>query len=245
MPPWLLPERSDQILRYHLNGDPAPFSASAEYISGNRLIADPASEDGKFDTNPDIAVDSSASPNHGKLFVTSAPNVDIFNPTGLHAGAILQPIETTIPNVLNGVEVGPDGSIYVTSDLPGPGRVSKYNTALQEVKRAYPDPTRSTATPGSRSTTTGPSGSTPGNSAVAETSSAIRAGSVHRRIEAEVRGPDAGTLLRGAIAVCDRTRYPDFSVNGIDVDLNNNNVLADRRQRDRNFSEGTGTKPCT
>ena len=132
------PNEADQILRFHLDGKPAPFSATAPYISGNKLIADPGSEDGKFDYRPDIAVDSSPSGNHGKLFVTSAPNVDIFNPSGVHAGAISQPIETTIPNRLNGVEVGPDGSIYVTSDLPGPGRVSKYNTSLNEIRRAYP-----------------------------------------------------------------------------------------------------------
>ena len=73
-----------------------------------------------------------------------------------------QPIETTIPNVLNGVEVGPDGSIYVTSDLPGPGRVSKYNTSLNEVSRAYPrSETFFGSTFGWRSITTVRSGSTP------------------------------------------------------------------------------------
>jgi hypothetical protein len=132
------PNEADQIMRFHLDGTPAPFSANAQYISGNRLIADPGSEDGTFASLPDIAVDSSSSPNHGKLFVTSAPNVDIFNPSGLHAGAIPQPIETTIPNNIYGVEVGPDGSIYVTSGMPQPGRVSKYNTSLNEVRRAYP-----------------------------------------------------------------------------------------------------------
>ena len=132
----IYPNEADQILRFHLNGDPAPFNATANYISANRLIADPGSEDGKFDYRPEIAVDSSASPNHGKLYVNSAPNTDIFNQSGLYAGAIYQPIETTIPNRLDGVDVGPDGSIYVTSGLPG-GRISKYNTAFQEVRRLY------------------------------------------------------------------------------------------------------------
>ncbi len=130
--------QEDQIMRFHLDGSPAPFSASAPYISGNRLIADPGAESGTFYEKADIAVDSSSSPNHGKLFANSAPNVDIFNLNGLHSGSIYEPIETTIPNMLNGVEVGPDGSIYVTSGVPRPGRVSKYNPALVEVGRAYP-----------------------------------------------------------------------------------------------------------
>ena len=157
------PNEADQILRFDLDGKPAPFKANAPYISGNKLISDPGSEDGKFSHHPDIAVDSSSSGNHGKLFVTSAPNVDIFNLTGAYAGAIPQPIETTIPNNLQGVEVGPDGSIYVTSGLPSPGRVSKYNTSSQR------DPARvprlgallRRLTRGWRSTTAAPSGSAP------------------------------------------------------------------------------------
>src|SRR4029079_7317021 len=43
------PNEADQILRFHLDGTPAPFNATAPYVSGNKLIADPGSEDGKFD----------------------------------------------------------------------------------------------------------------------------------------------------------------------------------------------------
>ena len=236
------PNEADQILRYHLNGDPAPFSASAEYISGNRLIADPASEDGKFDTNPDIAVDSSASPNHGKLFVTSAPNVDIFNPTGLHAGAILQPIETTIPNVLNGVEVGPDGSIYVTSDLPGPGRVSKYNTALQEVKRAYPQSDTFYSYTRIKVDNHGALWFNPWQFGGF-------GGNILRKYESdqftEELKPKFGVPTPERFYAVPSPFAPNpvqTGVNGIDVDLNNNNVLADRGNVIETFSEGTGNE---
>jgi hypothetical protein len=130
------PNEEDHILRFHLNGDPAPFNATEPYISGNQLIADPGSENGKFISPVEIAVDSSPSPNHGRLYVNSAPHVDIFNVSGVHAGQIFQPIETTIPNILSGIDVGPDGFVYVTSWLPG-GRISMYNTAYQEIRRLY------------------------------------------------------------------------------------------------------------
>src|SRR5690349_8891854 len=47
------PNEADQILRFHLDGTPAPFSATAPYISGNKLISDPGSEDGTFAYRPD------------------------------------------------------------------------------------------------------------------------------------------------------------------------------------------------
>ena len=126
------------IKRYHLDGTPANFNGSASYISGNELIGDPGSAEGVFGreyTSP-IAVDNSSSPNHGRLFVTNSPNIDIFNQNGTFAGAIIQPVESSIPNRLGGLDVGPDGSIYVASHGPG-DRVSKYEPSLREVKKLY------------------------------------------------------------------------------------------------------------
>ena len=130
------PNEADQIKRFDLNGDPAPFSGNAPYISGNTLTGDPGSENGRFLYNPQIAVDNSPSVNHGRIFVSSSPNLDVFNSTGLFATSIVQPIESTIPNDINGIDVGPDGSVYLSSVNPG-RRVSKFNPNFQEVKRLY------------------------------------------------------------------------------------------------------------
>ena len=125
------------VKRFKLNGEPAPFSGTAPYINGNTITGDPQSEAGgafktPFYDTPQIAVDSSASPNHGKLFVTSIPNVSIFLPSGIESGAIQQPFGSS-----NGaLDIGPDGSIYINADSPG-GRISKYNPALTEIKRLY------------------------------------------------------------------------------------------------------------
>jgi hypothetical protein len=126
------------IKRYHLDGSAANFGGSAPYISGNELVGDPGSAEGFFNREYTslIAVDNSSSPNRGKLFVTSSPNVDIFNTDGTFAGAIVQPVESSIPNRFGGLDVGPDGSIYVASMGPG-DRVSKYEPSLREVKKLY------------------------------------------------------------------------------------------------------------
>jgi hypothetical protein len=126
----------DVIKRFDLDGNPVPFSGSAPYITGNTLTGDPVSDDGTFLYIPDIAVDSSPSGNHGRLFVTSSPNVDVFAPSGLYTATIDQPNESTIDNRIDGIDIGPDGLIYVTSGNPG-GRVTKYNTSFQELKRLY------------------------------------------------------------------------------------------------------------
>ncbi len=126
---------TDRIKRFDLEGNPKPFTATAPYISGNELIGDPGAQTGMLE-DPEIAVDNSSSPNHGLLFVTSAPNIDVFALDGSFTAALVQPVETSIPNSLEGVDIGPDGSIYVTSPNPGT-RVSKYQPGFNEVKRLY------------------------------------------------------------------------------------------------------------
>jgi hypothetical protein len=133
------PSFKNVIKRFDLVGNPKSFSASAPYISGNTLTADPGGTSEEFNNVTKLAVDNSASPNHGLLFVTSTPNVDVFRLNGEFAGALVQPLENSIPNDILGVDVGPDGSIYVTSGLPG-SRVSKYGPGFNEVKRLYPSP---------------------------------------------------------------------------------------------------------
>jgi hypothetical protein len=130
------PNERDQIKRFDLNGNPLPFSGVAPYISGNTLTGDPSSEDGTLLNIPDIAVDNSPGVNHGKLFVASSPDVDIFLQSGIQQGQIEQPVESTIGNYLAGIDVDQNGFIYVTSGSPGQ-RVSKYNSAFQELKRMY------------------------------------------------------------------------------------------------------------
>ena len=129
----------ESIKRFDLDGNPAPFSHSGPYLTGNTITGNPGSEDGTmkaFAPKLRIAIDNSPSPNQGYLFITSAPDINVYRPTGEYAFEVSQPVETTIPNRLTGLEVGPDGSIYVQSLYPG-GRVSKYNPQLQEVKRLY------------------------------------------------------------------------------------------------------------
>jgi hypothetical protein len=124
------------VKRFDVNGNPANFSAVEPYIDENTITYDPGGEEEKFSSALQIAVDNSNSINQGRLFAASSPNVDIFNPSGEYFTPIIQPLESTISNFLNGLDVGPDGSIYVGSERPG-SRVSKYNPALQEVKRLY------------------------------------------------------------------------------------------------------------
>jgi hypothetical protein len=133
---WLYVACNGQVRRFTLAGKPADFEAVAPYISGNVLTYDPDGEENKFANRTNLAVDNSDSINQGRLFATSSPNLEIFNPSGKYFTNITQPLESSISNYLEALEVGPDGSIYLGSQAPG-GRVSKYNPQLREVKRLY------------------------------------------------------------------------------------------------------------
>jgi hypothetical protein len=133
---WIYVGCANDIRRFDLNGNPVNFSAVEPYLEENKITYDPGGEEEQFAGRPNLAVDNSGSINQGRLFVTSSPNIDIFNPSGEYFTPIIQPLESTISNSLEALDVGPDGSIYVGSERPG-GRVSKYNPALQEVKRFY------------------------------------------------------------------------------------------------------------
>ena len=131
---WCITPEGNQIERFHLNGEPAAFTGVAPYISGNTLTADPGSSDGTFQNRSWLAVDSSSSLNHGRLFVASDPNVDVFNFDGTFAFPIVQKFEG-FTNI-TAIDVGPDGDIYVHSPDPQ-GRISKYTPGGNEIERLY------------------------------------------------------------------------------------------------------------
>jgi hypothetical protein len=129
-----------KILRFHLDGSPAPFSANEPYINGNEITSDPGNEYGSLggsSTHVFIAVDSSSSVNHGRLFITSVPGISVFNFSGEFAFEIPQRVEQCcVPNENEGVDVDSNGFIYIISHSPS-GRISKYTPQLQEVRKLY------------------------------------------------------------------------------------------------------------
>ena len=240
---WCATPEGNQIRRFNLDGSPAPFKATAPYISGNVLTGDPGSSDGTLINRSWIAVDSSGSQNHGRLFVASDPNVDAFDLSGKFAFAIQQPFEG-FTNNLN-MEVGPNGDIYVASEVPA-GRISKYTPELQEVERLY---------------TFGTYGFFPGGYLRADTTGALWqsaygfGGAFEEPKLRKWEGDQFTTELRPApfgAAVEPRFKAelspyvePNPLVSGtqgIDVDLTDNDVYVDRGDRVEIYSQGTPTE---
>ena len=125
------------IEKYDYDGNKVNFSAKKPYINGNTIFEDPGSEEKVMRQRQGrIAVDSSGGPNDGMIYVGGDVNIDIFNPAGEFIGIIKQKTEGGAGNSFNDVAVGPDGYVYVTSQVPG-GRISKYDLAWHEVRRLY------------------------------------------------------------------------------------------------------------
>ncbi len=123
------------VKRFHLNGAPANFSGTAPYIEGNTLTYNPSSNNLEFGDSffSNVAVDNSGGINNATLMTTGSKgqggNVSLFKPSGEFLAEI--PIYLNV--CVCGLDVGPDGSIYVGIN----NRYAKFNPALQEVGRIY------------------------------------------------------------------------------------------------------------
>jgi hypothetical protein len=130
-----------EIRRFHIDGSPAPFSASQPYISGNVLtgLPNPNAEEGKFGRPSTIAVDNS-SVHNGFLYVATfngPQDIDIFNTSGEWVGAIPTPGNAGTPM---SVAVDRQGFIYAGSSGGfGRGHISKFNPSFHEILRIFQD----------------------------------------------------------------------------------------------------------
>ena len=102
------------IRRFHLNGTPAPFTASEPYLEGNRIIYNPAAFDHEIGYGfvNHIAVDNSGGSNNGALIILGSKSqggtLAFFKPTGEWYAEL--PVYLNV--CVCGVDVGPNGHIY-------------------------------------------------------------------------------------------------------------------------------------
>jgi hypothetical protein len=125
------------IRKFDLNGNPVNFAGSGPDIGGNEITGSPTSSTRALGGL--IAVDNSDAHN-GFIYVVSgsynspaSTNVDVFNPNGEWISAI--PTKGAFESRTD-VDVGPDGSIYVSYDAFVP-HIAKYDTSFHEVARIY------------------------------------------------------------------------------------------------------------
>jgi hypothetical protein len=101
------------IERFDLNGNPAPFSASEPYISGNKLLYNPAPNAREYFSQRRMAVDNSGGPNTGRLVVTGVSaqlnggQIVEFEPSGELAS--VKVFDSAEPEA---VEVDDEGNVY-------------------------------------------------------------------------------------------------------------------------------------
>ena len=128
-----------EIRRFHLDGSPAPFSASGAYINSNALTGtpDPNAEEGHFGSPSTIAVDNSSAHN-GFIYVAAyfgPGDINIFKPSGEWVGTIPTPGNAGAPM---SVAIDRQGFIYAgTSGGFGRGHISKFNPSFHEILRIF------------------------------------------------------------------------------------------------------------
>ena len=124
------------IERYNYDGSPAPFPISRPYLSGNKIIEDPATPNGRVGQR--VAVSNSPT-NNGYVFTAegnwigaSAYNVGIFRPTGDFAGILPQPNASTgLGDSTDDVAVGPGRRGLCLGQVPGaPGRQVQHRVQI-------------------------------------------------------------------------------------------------------------------
>ena len=125
------------IRRFHLNGSPAPFTASEPYLEGNRIIYNPAAFDHQigYGFGNHIAVDNSGGSNNGALIILGSKSqggtLAFFKPTGEWYAEL--PVYLNV--CVCGVDVGPNGHIYVGVS----NRIAEYSEGFKELARIYND----------------------------------------------------------------------------------------------------------
>src|SRR5829696_3938577 len=130
-----------EIRRFDIDGNPVPFTADGDYLSGNTLTGtpDPSSPNGQFGYPSTIAVDNS-SVHNGYLYVASywgPANINIFDPTGRWVGSIPTPGNAGVPM---SVCVDRQGYIYAGSSAGfGRGHISKFDPSFHEILRIFQD----------------------------------------------------------------------------------------------------------
>ena len=120
-------------------GNPLPFTGSATYIEGNRLVGTPAGSypDLSFWRSIEVSIDSSGGPNDGNIYLSiegeGESRVFVYDSTGIYLGRLGPTTDYRCGAVVNPV----DGSVYIGQSFvggiqryapPGPGMESAIPT---------------------------------------------------------------------------------------------------------------------
>ncbi len=125
------------IRRFHLNGTPAPFTASEPYLEGNKILYNPAAFDHDIGYGfvNHIAVDNSGGSNNGAFIMlgdkSQGGTLAFFKPSGEWYAEL--PVYLNV--CVCGVDVGSNGHIYVGVS----NRIAEYDEGFHELGRIYND----------------------------------------------------------------------------------------------------------